>query len=586
VRWRLDSVDQDAAATLARGLNIPGAPLIAQLLVASGITGPEAAERFLHPSLEHLHSPYLMLGMQAAVDRIAAAIANKEDILVYGDYDVDGTTAIVILKTAIELCGGTVDFHVPHRIREGYGMRDEVIERAAAAGVRLIISVDTGIRAFEAAETAHRLGVELIVTDHHLPGPDGVPRALAVLNPNQAGCGYPCKDVCGAGVAFKVAQALLEKEGRARLLPSFLKVVALATIADSVPLRGENRVFARLGLDGLRAPVNLGLKALFQVAQLDGSRPVTATDIAFRVAPRINAAGRMDVARDVIDLFTVKDATRTREIAARLDQLNAERQNEERRILDEIFKRFEENPALADPYCLVIDGEGWHRGVIGITATRVVERYHRPTLVVACENGEAHGSGRSIPAFHLLEAMESCAELFTRFGGHAHACGFALPVDRLPELRERLDRFARGRLTAADLEPVLEVDGELPIEQITPQFFAALQQLEPFGVENPEPVFSARAVRLAAPPRFIKDKHVRMKLGAGRKNDEEARSSSGNGGWRNAVVYDAMGWRLGDSARQAELIAGDSLDIAFTLDQNHHPEFGGMELSLLDFRKV
>ena len=586
MRWRLDSVDQDAAATLARGLNIPGAPLIAQLLVASGITGPEAAERFLHPSLEHLHSPYLMLGMQAAVDRIAAAIANKEDILVYGDYDVDGTTAIVILKTAIELCGGTVDFHVPHRIREGYGMRDEVIERAAAAGVRLIISVDTGIRAFEAAETAHRLGVELIVTDHHLPGPDGVPRALAVLNPNQAGCGYPCKDVCGAGVAFKVAQALLEKEGRARLLPSFLKVVALATIADSVPLRGENRVFARLGLDGLRAPVNLGLKALFQVAQLDGSRPVTATDIAFRVAPRINAAGRMDVARDVIDLFTVKDATRTREIAARLDQLNAERQNEERRILDEIFKRFEENPALADPYCLVIDGEGWHRGVIGITATRVVERYHRPTLVVACENGEAHGSGRSIPAFHLLEAMESCAELFTRFGGHAHACGFALPVDRLPELRERLDRFARGRLTAADLEPVLEVDGELPIEQITPQFFAALQQLEPFGVENPEPVFSARAVRLAAPPRFIKDKHVRMKLGAGRKNDEEARSSSGNGGWRNAVVYDAMGWRLGDSARQAELIAGDSLDIAFTLDQNHHPEFGGMELSLLDFRKV
>jgi single-stranded-DNA-specific exonuclease len=586
VRWQSNPIDLEATATLARGLNIPGASLIAQLLVARGITDPEAAERFLHPSLDHLHSPYLMLGMQTAVDRIAAAIANKEDILVYGDYDVDGTTAIVILKTAIELCGGTVDFHVPHRIREGYGMRDEVIERAAAAGVRLIISVDTGIRAFEAAETAHRLSVDLIVTDHHLPGPEGVPRAQAVLNPNQAGCGYPCKDVCGAGVAFKVAQALLEKEGRARLLPSFLKVVALATIADSVPLRDENRVFARLGLDGLRLPVNLGLKALFQVAQLDGSRPVTATDIAFRVAPRINAAGRMDVARDVIDLFTVKDAARAREIATRLDQLNAERQNEERRILDEIFKRFEENPALAEPYCLVIDGEGWHRGVIGITATRVVERYHRPTLVVACENGEAHGSGRSIPAFHLLEAMESCAELFTRFGGHAHACGFALPVVRLPELRERLDTFARGRLTPSDLEPVLEVDGELPIEQITPEFFATLQQLEPFGVENPEPVFSARAVRLAAPPRFIKDKHVRMRFGAGRKNGEEARSSSGNGGWRNAVVYDAMGWRLGDSARQAGLIVGDSLDIAFTLDQNHHPEFGGMEFSLLDFRKV
>jgi single-stranded-DNA-specific exonuclease len=586
VRWKYDSVDQVAAAALARGLSVPGAPLIAHLLVGRGINGVEEAQRFLHPSLEHLHSPYLMLGMQAAVDRIATAIENKQDILVYGDYDVDGTTAIVILKTAIERCGGTVDFHVPHRIREGYGMRDEVIERAAAAGVRLIISVDTGIRAFEAAETARRLGVDLIVTDHHLPGPEGVPRALAVLNPNQAGCGYPCKDLCGAGVAFKVAQALLEKEGQARLLPSFLKVVALATIADSVPLRGENRVFARLGLEGLRAPVNLGLKALFQVSQLDGSRPVTATDIAFRVAPRINAAGRMDVARDVIDLFTVKDAARAQEIAARLDQLNAERQNEERRILDEIFKRFEENPALAEPYCLVIDGEGWHRGVIGITATRVVERYHRPTLVVAKENGEAHGSGRSIPAFHLLDAMESCADLFTRFGGHAHACGFALPADRLPELRERLDRFAHVRLTPADLEPVLEVDGELPLDEITPKFFATLQQLEPFGVENPEPVFSAPAVRLTAPPRFIKEKHVRMKLASGRKNGDEARSSSGNGGWRNAVVYDAMGWRLGETARQAQLVAGDTLAIAFTLDQNHHPEFGGMEVSLLDFRKV
>ena len=284
-----------------------------------GITGAEAAERFLTPSLSHLHSPYLMAGMKTAVDRIEAAIENKEPILIYGDYDVDGTTAIVILKTAIELCGGTAEFHVPHRIRDGYDMRDDVIEQAAAAGIRLIISVDMGIRAFAPAETARRLGVDLIVTDHHLPGPQGVPAALAVVNPNQEGCGYPCKELCGAGVAFKLAQALIERripEGdRTRLLKSFMKVVAIATIADAVPLIGENRVFAKLGLEGLRSPVNPGLKALLEVAKLTHGRTLNSGEVAFRIAPRINAAGRMDVARDVIELFSVKDPARAREIA-------------------------------------------------------------------------------------------------------------------------------------------------------------------------------------------------------------------------------------------------------------------------------
>ena len=293
-----------------------------------------------------------MPGMKAAVDRIEAAIERKETILIYGDYDVDGTTAIVILKTAIELCGGTADFHVPHRIRDGYDMRDDVIERAAAAGIRLIVSVDMGIRAFAPAETAQRLGVDLIVTDHHLPGPDGVPKALAVVNPNQAGCDYPCKVLCGAGVAFKLAQALIERrrEGdQSRLLLSFMKIVAIATIADSVPLSGENRVFAKLGLDALRTAVNPGLKALLEVAQL-GGRPLTSGEVAFRIAPRINAAGRMDVARDVIELFSVKDAERARELATRLDQLNAERQEEERRIVQAIEARIEEDPALRDRF--------------------------------------------------------------------------------------------------------------------------------------------------------------------------------------------------------------------------------------------
>jgi single-stranded-DNA-specific exonuclease len=580
MRWVLQPSDSAQTAAFAAQLrDLPefrvgvhsAADILAQLLLARGVATVEHAARFLNPAIDQLHSPYDMLGMTAAVARLDAAIQRKEDILIYGDYDVDGTTAIVILKTAIELSGGTADFHVPHRIRDGYGMKDDIIEQAAAAGVRLIISVDTGIRAFAAAETARRLGLDLIVTDHHLPGPEGVPHAYAVLNPNQAGCPYPTKELCGAGVAFKLAQALLEKEGRERLLLSFLKIAAIATIADAVPLTGENRVFAKLGLAGLRNLVNAGLKALFEVAKLDGKRPLTATDIAFRIAPRINAAGRMDVARSVIDLFGSKDAPQAREIAGRLDQLNAERQDAERKVLDAIELRLEEEPALRDTYCIVVDGDGWHRGVIGITATRIVERHFRPTLVISLENGEAHGSGRSIRAFHLLNGIESCAELFTRFGGHAHACGFALPASRVPELRQRLDTYARERLTEADFEPIVDIHAELPVEQVTDEFFRTLQRLEPFGIGNPEPVFVAHGVRLDAPPRVIKEKHISLKL----STDATGKRS-----------YKAMGWRLAERFAQSQLLPGDRLDIAYTLTHNDHPDFGGLELSLRDFRRA
>src|SRR5580704_7096948 len=379
---------------------------MARLLAVRGIERGEQAQKFLSPSLQDLYDPYRMTGLRAAVERLKAAIERGETVLIYGDYDVDGTTAIVILKTAIELCGGRTEHHVPHRIREGYGMRDEVIEQAADRGIHLIISVDTGIRAFAAAETAARRGLDLIVTDHHLPQADGVPKALAVVNPNQQGCEYPCKSLCGAGVAFKIAQALLVDSGRERLLPSFLKMVAIATIADAVPLIDENRVFAKLGLEGLRKPVNAGLKALLSNCQLDGSRPLSAGDIAFRVAPRLNAAGRMDVAEHVIQLFTEKDATKAADIAIRLNQLNGDRQLEEQRIIEEIQRKVEASPETREAYCLVLEGEGWHRGVIGICATRIVERYRRPTLIFSCEEGEAHGSGRSIEAFHLLEALD------------------------------------------------------------------------------------------------------------------------------------------------------------------------------------
>ncbi len=520
-----------------------------------------------------------MLGMETAVERLSAAIERREKALIYGDYDVDGTVAVVILKTAIELCGGVADFHVPHRIRDGYGMKGEVIEAAAAAGVRLVISVDTGIRAFAAAEAARRAAVDLIVTDHHLPqATEGVPKALAVLNPNQPGCPYPTKALCGAGVAFKLAQSLLVKYGRAQVLPSFLKVLALATIADAVALTGENRVFARLGLEGLRAAVNPGLKALLEVADLGGSRPLTATDVAFRLAPRINAAGRMDVAGDVIELLTVRDPQRAQAIAARLDQLNAERQQEERRIGAEIEQQIAENPALREPWCMVLDGEGWHRGVIGIAATRVVERYSRPALVISRESGEnaeAHGSGRSIPAFHLLDALESSKHLFSRYGGHAHAVGFALPANRLPELRAAMEQSARRQLTPEDLEPALAIDAELPLESVSKELYRSVQLLAPFGKGNPQPVFVSRGVRLLQPPQVLKEQHVKLRI-----------SEPGPPGGSVKRALDALGWRMAESVSSLRLAPGEAIDVAYSLEENADPDFGGLHLTLADVRRA
>jgi single-stranded-DNA-specific exonuclease len=587
VRWNLKQTQPDRVQELAQQISSLGfhekspavRSILAKLLLLRGIDSPASALPFLSSSLDSLHSPYLMTGMKAAINRLDSAIERREGILVYGDYDVDGTTAVVILKTAIELCGGAADFHVPHRMREGYDLRGDVIERAAAAGIRLVISVDSGTRAFAAAESARRAGVDLIITDHHLPGPDGLPHALAVVNPNQPGCDYPCKSLCGAGIAFKVAQALMERRlghrDQSQLLLSFLKIAAIATIADSVPLIGENRVIASLGLNALRSAINPGLKALLEVAQL-GGKPLSSGEVAFRIAPRINAAGRMDIAKDVIELFSVKEASRARDIAVRLDKLNSERQEEERRIVDAIEQRLTEDDTLRDSYCMVIDGDGWHRGVIGITATRVVERYRRPALVVSRDGEEAHGSGRSIPAFHLLNALESCGALFTRYGGHAHAVGFSLPSARVAELRAQLDAYSRSRLCLADFEPVLNVDAELPLDSVTAELFAALRKLEPFGAGNPEPVFCASAARLVAPPKVLKEKHVRLKLAPGAAN--------GRPGWRRSLTYNAMGWRLAERIALEKLLPGDLLDIAFTLDHNEHPEFGGIELSLRDFK--
>ncbi len=593
-RWKIAShtADTRAAAHLAAATGLP-MPL-AHILLCRGIATRDQAQAFLHPAAVHLHAPDSMRGLSTAVERLRRALLAGEPILIYGDYDVDGTVATVLLKTALERAalslGVTADvrYHIPHRLREGYGMRESRIADAAAEGVRLVVSVDTGIRAFAAAEEAARLGLDLIVTDHHLPDSRGVPAALAVLNPNQAGCAYPCKELCGAGVAFKLAQALLEGTARdaaelARLrektLPSFLKLLAIATVADAVPLTGENRIIAALGLQALRQPAQSGLQALMELAGIDRSRPLSATDVGFRLGPRINAAGRMDVASDVVDLFLARDPALARALAEKLHRLNEDRRATEARALQEIEARLEELAAQADGLagCLVLDdtpAAPWHRGVVGILASRVVERTGRPALVLTHEDGEAHGSARSIAGFHLLDALtavhlQADAPLFSRFGGHAQAAGFALPSFRVPELRARLEAFTAREGALPPTDGRTPCDASIRFADLSPAFFQAYERLEPFGNGHPEPVFFAEGIRLAAPPRIIAERHLGLQLeepASGRRFRATAWSRRTN--W---VVH----------AREEGWTQGTLFDLACRLRRNWHPEFGGWELEVL-----
>jgi single-stranded-DNA-specific exonuclease len=570
-RWVISEPHPERADSLAKTARLPH--VLAELLVARGITQPREALEFLKPEFSHLHDPPLMLGMGEAVERLERAISNREPVLLYGDYDVDGTTAVVLLKTTIEMLGGIARFHVPHRIREGYGLQSSVLEAAHADGVRLVITVDTGMRAFAEAETARRLGMDLIITDHHLPDANhSLPPALAVLNPNRPGCGYPEKSLCGAAIAFKLAQAVLERNDAARarekLLPSFLKMAAIATIADAVPLRGENRTIAALGLRELRRPVGVGLRALFAAAALDpAAKQLTGFDVAFRLAPRINAAGRMDVASDVIELFTTRDPRRAQELAAKLERLNRERRDAEASVLAAIDERLASDEELAAQSLLVLDGDGWHRGVIGILASRVVERTAKPALVICVEDDVAHGSGRSVDGFPLLEAIETCSDLFTRFGGHAFAVGFALPAGHLPELKRRLNIHAAERLGAREPERLLHIHAELPLDHITPVLAGWLRKLEPLGHGNAEPMFVARNVRLLSQPRIMKDRHLRVEL-----TQMPAPSTSG--------AIRAIGWDMAFRATELGLDQGSRIDVAYRIRENDHPEFGGIEIEI------
>ncbi len=568
-RWLFRDAGSGAGAPLA-GIG----PVAGRILYSRGIRGSAAARRFLEPSLDDLHDPLSMRGMPQAIERLRQAIAAGQKILIYGDYDVDGTTAIVVLRKAIELAGGAAAFHVPDRFKEGYGMRTEVVERAAAEGLSLIISVDTGIRAGQVVRRATELGIDVIVTDHHLPEAE-LPPALAVLNPNQPGCRYPDKNLCGVGVAFKLAQALLQTLGwpapkLRRILASFLKLVAIGTVADVVPLTGENRILVKHGLEGLSAVKNEGLRALLAVAGLsEGSAP-SAGQVAFQVAPRINAAGRMATANAVIELLLTADPERARSIAAELDALNTERRGAEARIVQTILEECVRAPITEEHAALVFSGEGWHRGVLGIVASRLVERFHRPTFVLgsSAEDGSAQGSGRSIPAFHLLEALESMPALFTRFGGHFHAAGVTMSSGQVEEFRDKLNIYAAARLGAEDFVPALEVDAVASLDELTGEAAVEALSLAPFGAGNPKPLLVARDVEIAAEPIWMKEKHARFPV---RQNGRTLRLKA---------------WNFAD--RAAELALGARMDVVFELEEDPYSlarGYPGWSASLKDLKR-
>jgi single-stranded-DNA-specific exonuclease len=564
-RWEHEVCDDEAAGELARAAGVD--PAVARLLILRGIADAEAAGRFLHPSLDHLHDPMRLAGMREAVDRLLTAVASGERIAVHGDYDVDGITATVILRRTLELLGGEVVHFVPDRMKDGYGLNTPAIERLHAEGARVVVSVDCGIRGTEAARRAKDLGVDLIITDHHEPDED-LPPALAVVNPKRRDCTYPDKNLAGVGVALKLVQALTARGGRGTWLPAFVKIAAIGTLADVVPLVGENRVIARLGLEQLsKGPHKAGLRALIESAGLAG-KPIDSYHVSFMLAPRVNAAGRMSSPDLALRLLLAADDGMIEEARALAGQLNAEnerRQQEERVILAEARKTVETDPDVGARAALVVAGDGWHRGVIGIVASRLVDAFHRPVVVISIDGDTAHGSCRSIPGFDMLEALTACSAHLDQYGGHRAAAGLTIHRSRIRAFREDLTRWADDRLGPDDLRPRLRIDGRLGFRQITPRLYEGLSQLAPFGVGNPKPTFWTPSVQVADGPRRMKERHLSMSL----RHD--------------GVALRGVFWRAAD--RAAEIAAArDGLDVAYTIERNTFSGTTTLELALADVR--
>jgi single-stranded-DNA-specific exonuclease len=563
--WSSMPCDDGAVQQLTAELDV--SPVTARLLCIRGLGDVERARRFLSPSLDDLHDPFALTDMRPAVDRILSAIERRERIAIHGDYDVDGVTSTVILRRALELLGADVTHFIPERLRDGYGLQPAALDRLHADGVRLVISVDCGIRGVEAALHAKALGLDLVITDHHEPD-TALPDAFAVINPKRHDCAYPDKNLAGVGVALKVVQALCTTTGRTAWLPAFVKVAAIGTLADVVPLTGENRVIAKLGLQMLsKGPHKVGLRSLLDVCGLTG-KDIDSYHIGFVLAPRVNAAGRMSSPDIAARLLLASDEALAEEARGLAEQLNTEnirRQQEEAEIVAQARKVVETDLEIGSRTVIVVAGEGWHRGVIGIVASKLVDAFHRPAIVLSTDGDVAHGSCRSIPSFNMLAALESCADAMVKFGGHKQAAGLTIETGRIRELRARVNDFADGCLGPDDLRPRLWIDGTLGFKSITEQVASEMTRMAPFGAGNPNPVFSTSRVEIVDGPRRVKERHLKM---AFRQDGRILRGIAWRASEREAFVTEHRG----------------AIDLAFSLEQDSWNGERYLQLSVADFK--
>ncbi len=582
MRWQLgEGTGRDAVQQGARLASVLGIPApVGRVLWARGYREASQAERFLEPRFEHLPNPFELKGIEAAVSRLQRALAQGERVCVYGDYDVDGVTSTALLVSVLRKLGGNVEFYVPHRLVEGYGLNVRALEKLAARGTRLVVSADCGVTAVAEIDAAAKLGLDVVVIDHHTASQD-LPRALAILNPHQPGCTFPGRELAAVGVAFHLLLALRKRLREAGWfatrpepnLREVLDLVALGTIADVVPLTGPNRVLVHFGLKELARGARVGVLALKSVAQLAGE--VTAGDVGFKLGPRINAAGRLDDASVGVRLLLSEDLREARALAEQLDRANAERQDLQVRIASEAIAHAEKLGPPEARRTLVVSSSGWHVGVVGIVAARLVERFHRPALVIAEEGGVAKGSGRSVEGFHLYDALARCAHHLTKFGGHKHAAGVTLDTGRISDFAEALEAEGREALDPAQLSARLRIDAELHPSEVRMELASQLRRLAPFGAGNPEPVFfcrelAAHEVRLLPDKKGTGPGHLKLRLGEAGPRVSEGES----------IELEAIGFNLGGTV----LAVGTRLDAAFQLAVDNWNGSERLQLKVKDLK--
>ncbi|WP_162416486.1 single-stranded-DNA-specific exonuclease RecJ [Cyclobacterium roseum] len=507
-RWKLKSKARpEIVEYLSNEINVN--PTLANMLVNRGIQNFQQAKDFFRPDLDKLHDPMLMKDMDKAVQRLVLAIQNQEFILIYGDYDVDGTTSVALFYSFIKSFYANVSFYIPDRYKEGYGISEKGVRYAAENNFKLLISLDCGIKALDKIELANELGVDCIICDHHTPG-ETLPQAIAVLDPKRKDCSYPYKELSGCGVGFKLVQAFSEFTGRSQAsLYAYLDLVAVSIASDIVPITGENRILAYYGLERLNNNPRPGIKALLLKGKVE--KDINITDIVFKIGPRINASGRLEHAKASVELLisgSLDEAVRRAEL---VEDVNAARKNFDENITREALEMIENLELNGASKSTVLFKEDWHKGVIGIVASRCIEKYYRPTIILTESNNKATGSARSVFDFDIYEAIEACSDLLEQFGGHKYAAGLTLPVENVPAFQKKFERVVSERVNEIHLKPIQEIDDELILDQINYKFYNILKQMTPFGPGNPEPVFCVNQVH-AENVRILKEKHLRFEI--------------------------------------------------------------------------